>query len=256
MDWPFKDKMHIFKDMRKTLDKAEILEKLLDAALVDRKVNENNMKKTVQRHVAGLKVTFGRFSSIVISNKVLLNRYIITSLQRVDYLSQIESSIKDADRLFIRVSVELAKEHYLTFLEEVIKCKDTFKRLLDELESLVELFHKQSKDSLEAHYQPGSNNIDMSVFLHKVAALGGKIDRGMGKGGHFGVVFKLFTNTIGPSRRNVNQISGGTLKAFLSQRSSSISPHLDIAYLECYFFYNNTKFENIFLAKYKRLFEV
>lgn len=150
----------------------------------------------------------------------------------------------------------LYKEDFWNFVEKSMDAREKIQEQLKLLEDRMQHFYSQARQSLEWNFSPQIKDLDKKDFFRKIRDLGGKIDESAGKGSHFSVIFKIFENKIGPSKKNKNKFAGGTIKSFLNQRADEIKKYLDPKYLQCYFFTTKKIYEEIFLAKYKSVFKV
>lgn len=256
-DWFF-NKGSGFEQFERELNKIETFQTTLDDLLLssDKKFNKKQTQESILSIIGNIKNIIFEFNKLLIENEILLKKYINTSIEMVDYPTQVKETNSKITKILEKVNSDFFKKEAIDFIDEALTLKNELNSLIKKLEEDMKKFKEQSKKSLEWNYEARSNNISLVDFRGKVNKLGGKIDPTMGKGGHFGVVFRLFVNTIGPSRKSIGEIAGGTLDAFIDQRANIVNPYFDVKYLKCYFFRNNPTFIKIFIAKYKYLFEL
>ena len=267
-DWFFETKSgkkkgkKSFKKFLKEINRLEHIDKLIEIPLKDQTIDEKEERIKINKLFRKLEKLFEEFTNRINDQREELGLYISTSVDMYDYLSEVDKINKELVEEFNKVNVELYKDDFWTFIEKSSDIKDSITNLLVLLEEKMESFKIQSKKSLEWQYKAGTHNLEKSAFNNCVRDLGGDIELDMGVGGHFGVVFKLFSNTLAPARHQTNQIAGGTFKSWSTDKGKEkgrvkrlIEQHMNHKYFVCFFMnYSNKTFRDVFIKKYRILF--
>jgi hypothetical protein len=256
-EWFFKSKKGKgFVHLQQLLKDLEIIDTYIDQALAESDVSQQPAKqRVIENRLEQLKDLFEEYMKLLGEQRATLELYVKTTVNEHDYLADIKPINEALKDEFDKLTQEFYTKDYLTFLDKTQTIRKIILDQIRKLEGEMKKFEKAAKQSLEFLYTAGTHNVDVTEFKSRVRKLGGIIDESMGKGGHFGVIFSIFTNTIGESKHEAGAIAGGTLAAFLRQREERIEPLLDPKYLECYFFTTDKEYVKIFVEKYKPSFE-
>ena len=250
-------KEQLFKEFKDDLNDLKIIDESIEFLLDDSGLNnnENNIRAIVKRKSSLLFVQLEKFEKLLLDQNKILQEYIDTSIQAIDYLSKIKSFVDDILSNLNTIESNIGKSgDLLVILDE---CNSSLGRIKEDiifLEESMRRFKEQSKESLEWNYESGANNIEECELLKLVKDLGGVVVSG--KGSHFQVKFKGFNHVLSPSQKNVKEIAKGTINAFCNHAESVYGGRLNIKYLKCYFFKPNSLFRRLFVAKYRKFFAI
>lgn len=246
----------LFREFKKEIEQLERVEQIIGEILEDNKVDEQAVREEMVRLFENLEKKFAVFYNLVKKNRKKLQSMILTSLSQTDYLSLIEKINEGIMTALWSVDKHIHKKDFMAFMQDVWDSKIELDKKLKTLEKSMTLFLAQSRESLEWRYRPGIRHIDMKDFLKCVQMLGGKIDKGHGKGAHFEVKFRLFKGFMGERARSEKKIDQVRMRDFVENARSRIEQHLDPKYLLCFFIHGNAHYRKLFVAKYGRLFRL
>ncbi len=250
----------LFKEFEIERKKLAAIDDFFEALCNDQISKHPQQKKAVVEIFKNLARLFRQLIESIEQEREMLIALIQTSQDQYNYLSDIEKIARELSaelQTISQIEQEVGVNEYIGFVERTSDLRDSVHEKIRLIGKLINDFKAQSKNSLEWMYDKRQNNsINIVFFRSCVAELGGSIEYSMGKGGHFGVVFKTFRFVCANSNSTNNAITGNTLKGALLRALERTSLPFDIKYLFCFFFHNDKDYHKLFVRKYGDYFSL